>query len=481
MGKLKAKRRNGRKMSSRSQETAAAVAGNVASPWDGLGADGEASPVPPMRRRRILLGAYAASPARGSEPGVGWNVARALAAHHDVTLLCSRGMPGPEHAAFQNEIDAWVRQNGPVPGLAIRYVDRPAWSNLCQRERELHRFTVYYSGYRAWQRAAYREAARLHAQRPFDAAHHLNIVGFREPGYLWRLPVPFFWGPVAGAANVPLPFLGLMGWRDRAAYGVRNVMNEWQKRTSLRCRHAARRASRIWVVGEENRRMARDIWGHQQVEPLLEIGTTPNPAARVKRRDDHDAPLRLVWSGVHIGRKALPILLHALALLRKQPHPPRVAVTILGDGPMTGAWKALAESLGVGSVLTWAGRLPMAEAIDRMAAADAMVSTSVLEATSLVTVESIALGLPVLCHDACGMAIAVTGDCGIKVPMVNPLTSARGYAAAIRRLAEERGLLERLSAGALRRAGELTWESIARTIAVGYDNVLSGAERAKLS
>jgi glycosyltransferase involved in cell wall biosynthesis len=125
-------------------------------------------------------------------------------------------------------------------------------------------------------------------------------------------------------------------------------------------------------------------------------------------------------------------------------------------------------------MLTWTGKLPMDQAIDRMAAADALVSTSVLEATSLVTVEAISLGLPVLCHDACGMAVAITDDCGIKVPMVDPATSAAGYAAAIRRLADEPGLLERLSAGSLRRAKELTWDAIARTIAAGYDGVLSG-------
>jgi hypothetical protein len=26
----------------------------------------------------------------------------------------------------------------------------------------------------------------------------LNMIGYREPGYLWKLNVPFVWGPMGG-------------------------------------------------------------------------------------------------------------------------------------------------------------------------------------------------------------------------------------------------------------------------------------------
>lgn len=442
--------------------------------WDAIDGDAPAPGPLAMPRRRVLVGAYAASPDRGSEPGLGWNITRALAAYHDVTLLCSPGMPGPEHSAFKDEIETWLRANGPVPGLTIRYVDRPRWSDLCQREREIYRFTLYYSGYAAWQRAAYRTAARMHMDWPFEAAHHLNIMGFREPGYLWKLPVPFFWGPVAGAPNIPASFFPLMGRRDQLSYGLRNVINEWQKRTRLRCRKAAARASRIWVVGEENRRMVRELWSQDKAHPLLETGAGVRPGAVAKTRD-RDGSLRVVWSGVHIGRKCLPVLLHALAKLQSSGNAPRVEVTILGSGLQTESWRALAKSLGIESLLRWTGRVPLEQALAEMAKADVLVTTSVQEATSLVVSEAISFGLPVVCHDACGMAVAITDACGIKVPLVDPRTSTDGFAAALRRLTEEQGLLEKLSAGALRRAAELTWDSIGRTIATGYHEVLSGA------
>src|SRR4051812_38674221 len=125
-----------------------------------------AAPLDAFPRRRILIGAYAVSPVRGSEPGMGWHLCRSLAAYHDLTVLCSPGTPGPERNAFRDEIESHVRRHGPVPGLTFRFVDHPFWSYLCQREQGLRRRTVYYSGYAAWQRAAYRAALGFHRREP---------------------------------------------------------------------------------------------------------------------------------------------------------------------------------------------------------------------------------------------------------------------------------------------------------------------------
>jgi len=35
-----------------------------------------------MRRLRVLISAYACEPGKGSEPGVGWNVAREMSKYH---------------------------------------------------------------------------------------------------------------------------------------------------------------------------------------------------------------------------------------------------------------------------------------------------------------------------------------------------------------------------------------------------------------
>lgn len=427
---------------------------------------------PDAPRRRVLVSAYAVSPARGSEPAVGWNVCTRLARYHDVTVLCSPLVP-PREQLFRQEIEAYLKQSGPVPGLTIHFVEPPALSYWFQRESLLARRTLYYAGYRAWQRAAYRAALRLHRQRPFDLAHHLNITGFREPGDLWKLPVPFVWGPVGGAADVPAAFLPLMGRGERLFYRARNAANALQKCLARRCRRAARKASHVWAIGDAERRLVEEQWGCR-AEPMIETGTTPRPGASPKHYDTA-RPLRIAWSGQHIGRKALPILLQALANWNNGPE-----LTVLGDGPETPRWKALAERLGLAAPrVRWTGLLPRDAALAEVARADVFAFTGLQEGTPHVVLEALSLGLPVVCHDACGMGVAVTADCGVKVPMESPDASVRGFGDALRRLASDGARLSRLSAGALRRADELSWDEKARRIAATYERVISACRAGK--
>ncbi len=419
---------------------------------------------PPHRRRRVLVSAFATIPDSGSEGGVGWNMATHLATHHDVTVLCFPGYVGDYRAAYERHVAA----HGPTPGLTLHYVDAPPLARLLQREGVWNRAT-YYAGYAAWQRAALRVARELHAAEPFNLVHHLNIIGYREPGYLWRLGVPFVWGPVGGAQMMPRPFFTLLSPRDRAMYGIRNRLNARQMRKHRRCREAARAASHVWAVDAANATMMREYFG-VEAERLTESGCVPmdDPPTR---RYDGKRPLRLIWSGVHEGRKCLPILLHALASLDPAERS-RTGLTVLGRGPETANWKRLAADLGLTDRITWAGFIPRQDALVAMHGADVLVLTSLQEGTPHVVMEALACGLPVFCHDACGMGEAVDDTCGIKVPMTDPATSIAGFAGAIRSVLDDPSRVETLSLGARRRAMRLTWAEKAARVARVYEQVI---------
>ncbi len=55
------------------------------------------------------------------------------------------------------------------------------------------------------------------------------------------------------------------------------------------------------------------------------------------------------------------------------------------------------------------------------------------------------------------------------------ITSVEAFAAAVRRLAADTREFERLSAGALERASELTWKAKARHIAAVYNRVIAAS------
>ncbi len=106
-----------------------------------------------------------------------------------------------------------------------------------------------------------------------------------------------------------------------------------------------------------------------------------------------------------------------------------------------------------------------------MASNHAFVFPSLQEASSTVVLEALSLGLPVVCHNACGFGLVVTDECGIRVPRLTPGQSVDGFATAIKRLMDSPELVSQLSAGALARSEELTWDRKAEQIARVYDEV----------
>lgn len=422
-------------------------------------------------RGRVLISAFVFSPHRGSEPGIGWNIASRLAAYHDVTILCCPKL-GIEN--YRQEMEEYLKKNAAVSGMEVCYIEPPLLSRLLQKPLISFTTPLYFVGYAAWQRAAFAQAKRLHHQRAFDLAHQLTFTGFREPGYLWKLGIPFVWGPVAGASDVPWSYFKMLSWRDRLFYGLKNIINAAHKRFKARARRAARAAKHIFVTTDNDQALISRRWGFES-QIMLDTGA-PELEGRVREYDGR-RPLRLIWSGLHVGRKALPLLLMAAAELKREFSERRFELIILGGGKQSEPWQAMARQLEIDDLITWTGQIPLQPALDEMRKVDVFIFTSVQEGTSTVVMESLALGLPVICHDACGMGVAVTEMCGIKVPMRGPRISEAGFAAAIRSLLASPQRVAALSAGALARAQELTWDRKAREIAAAYDSVLRRAPK----
>jgi glycosyltransferase involved in cell wall biosynthesis len=116
--------------------------------------------------------------------------------------------------------------------------------------------------------------------------------------------------------------------------------------------------------------------------------------------------------------------------------------------------------------------VPRAKALEIMATGHVFVHTSVKEGTPHVVVEALCLGIPVICHDACGMGIAVDARCGLKIPLADPATSVEGFRTALLRLIEEPQLLETLSEGAFARAAELDWDTKVNRFLAAYSEAL---------
>lgn len=411
----------------------------------------------------ILISAYAFSPYNGSESAVGWNIATELAKLHNVTVLTG-SMRFSDRK--KKDIDCYLAEHKIQGRLTIEFVEPSKLISVLVRMHDIPGlWGLYYVAYRLWQKKAYRRVRELACDSKFDIVHHLNMIGYREPGYLWNLGIPFVWGPVGGAPNEPLSFHRMFSWSGCVKVALRTAINELQKRINWRARKAAKVARKIWAVTDADYRMIRNIWG-VECDRMVETGTVRRDEGRV-RKWDGNVPLKIVWSGIHTPRKALPILLYALARLNVQDW----RCDILGEGPETRAWMALAERLCLSDRLIWHGKLPHDAALKIMDGGDVFAFPSLKEGTPHVVLEALSLGLPVICHDACGMGSVVTNGCGFKIPLRDPETSIAGFANTIQCIFEDPSVITVKSIESLKHAGELTWEMKAQKIAKAYEEL----------
>ena len=415
------------------------------------------------RRLNILLSAYYCSPYKGSESAVGWQTAIALAKEHNITVLCGDlKLESPTG----KDIEHYCQQHELPSGLKICHVQIKGIASVIHRLHSLPGlWFLYYVAYRLWQLQAFEEARKIHAEQPFDLAHHLTIIGYREPGYLWKLNIPFIWGPVAGASTVPLSFIADFGLKERFRWTTHHILNRIQISLGGRPERAAQAAAHVWAVSRKDQNMFKR-WG-RNAELMAEYGTEPIVAH--PKTYEIGQKLLICWSGLFQGSKALHLLLLAIVSL---PHS-LVELHILGEGPEEARWKQLACKLGLSGILVWHGKLPRDEALETMNTSHVQVITSLKEASSVVTFEALERGIPVICHDACGMGIAIDESCGIKVPLQDPATSIKGFKKAIERLIAEPGLLTQLSQGALARSNYLSRESNINRINKTYEVTIS--------
>ena len=402
-----------------------------------------------MKRLKILISAYACSPTQGSEPGVGWQFTKAIARHHDVWVIT-------ETEKFQAEIEAELDRCPELhDSMHFHYI-------LKRRGRKLRKIwpPSYYWFYGQWQRKAYELARSLHEEIGFDLIHQLNMVGFREPGYLWKLPLPFVWGPVGGMGKIPWRFM-FSGGPGQTAYRLGyNLFNAMHMRMLRRPVHAARRAEGglIAATSEMQARML-DLWSMPS-DVICEVGQAAPVVENTSARQQGDA-LKLTWCAWHEPGKSLPLLLNALGQLNGSV---KWELDVIGSGPCSDAWKARAARLGIRDNCRWHGALSRDKALSIMRAGHLFVITSIKDLTSTVVLEAISQAVPVLCLDNCGFADVITEDCGIRIPVSNPRRVSAEIAEGIKRIWDDEEYRRRLARGALQRSGDFSWEAKAEQL-----------------
>lgn len=408
------------------------------------------------KKLKILVSCYACSPYRGSEPGMGWNFVKELSKHHEVHVIT-------EKEKWQYDIERYQKENEVSHNLYFYYIKK-------NRNRKLRKIwpPSYYWFYRVWQKKAYHLAQKMIKAEDFDLVHQLNMVGYREPGYLWKLSAPFVWGPIGGTQNVPWHLFSVLDLHGKLFYGSRNILNSIQKHFLKRPYLATKRShSELISATPDIQKDALKLW-KKRSHIITEVGSSSQLNTSTNSRLNNQV-LKIVWSGQHTSGKALNILLQSVALLEPSV---KWELHILGVGKQTKQLKHLANKLGIAPFCNWYGWVAKERAENIMAQGHVFCITSLKDLTSTVTIEAISVGLPVVCMDHCGFAYVINESCGIKIPVEKLKDIRLGFKSAISLLYNNETKRKELAEGALKRAKDFSWNKKIEKLNAIYSNLV---------
>lgn len=410
----------------------------------------------------ILINAYACSPGMGSEPGMAWNWCVNLAKYCELHIVTE--------GEFRDRIEA-VLPTLPQ-GANMHFYYNPVSDKIrqmCWNQGDWR----FYKYYKEWQKKTYLIAKEICGKRKIDVLHQLNMIGFREPGYLWKLSretgIPFVWGPIGGLKQFPLKYADGGGLKMKAFMALKNALNILQLKYDRRVDAAIRQAS-LLVSSIPDSYKAIKKYKKRESVVIPETGCFDETIVSDYLKRFEGETLNVMWVGKFDFRKRLDIAIKTLAKTEST----NIRLKVFGSGTpeQINNVKALASKLNVSGQITWMGNRPNDEIKREMARADIFLFTSVSEDTSTVVLEAISCHLPVLCFDTCGMSAVIDCKVGIKISLTNPVQSIKDFAEKIEYLYSHRDVLKTLSDNCIERQKELSWDSKAKKMVGLYEQVL---------
>jgi glycosyltransferase involved in cell wall biosynthesis len=407
-------------------------------------------------KMKVLLSAYSCEPNKGSERGVGWNVASEVAKYHEVWVLTR---PDESKEAIEAELALH-----PIPNLHFVYFALPFWQDSLRLGQSGPMQLHYY----LWQIQAYFVGKKLHSQIGFDVSHHVTFVRYACPSFLVFLPIPFIWGPVGGGESAPLSFWKDFTWKNKLyeilRWGWRSI-GELDPFTQLTARRSAisyvttpDTAARVQKLGASNVQISSET--AMSAADIEQLAQTPPP---------EDDPVRFIgiarlihWKGFYLGLRAFT-----------QANLADAEYWIVGEGSELEHLQELAIDLGVADRVKFWGLLPRDEVLQKLAQSSVFVHPSLHDSGGWVCLEAMAAGRPVICLDLGGPAAQVTAETGFKVPADNPEQSVNGLAEAMTRLATDKNLRLQMGRSGQQRVREYySWEVKGKQLAQIYERIV---------
>ncbi|WP_405410893.1 glycosyltransferase family 4 protein [Maribacter sp. Asnod1-A12] len=406
---------------------------------------------------KILINAYAVSPHTGSEPGMAWNWCSYLAKYCELHIITE--------GEFKVHIEKALETLPQSKNMHFYY--NPVATQvreMCWNQGDWR----FYKHYKKWQYKTYEMAVDICRKETIDAVHQLNMIGFREPGYLWKIKeLPFIWGPIGGLKQFPVAYLRGAGLKTQLFVRLKNLLNVKQLQYDQRVNKALNRASLLISSIPDSYNAIKKYKG---LESVIITETGCFSSENISKQRFENNTFDIMWVGKFDFRKQLPIALKSIATTKNK----YIKLHVYGSGgtKQEENVRNLTSDLGIDNQIIWHGNQPHQIVQEAMQRAQLFFFTSVSEDTSTVVMEAISNHLPVLCFDTCGMGQVINNKVGRKIPLSTPNESVSQFAEQLHNLYNNREELQTLANNCALRQKELSWDQKAVIMMGLYQNII---------
>jgi glycosyltransferase involved in cell wall biosynthesis len=236
-------------------------------------------------------------------------------------------------------------------------------------------------------------------------------------------------GPVGGGQTAPADMLSYFG-ADRQKERLRTALTHTLTASPLH-RFSLARTGFVLAANSETLNLVRAM-GCDRATLMCDTAVPDEYFAEAPRTfPDRQRPLRLIWVGRMLPRKALSLALDVMREVKAD-----VTLTIAGDGIDPGIVRHMITSRNLEHRVFWEGRrLLWGELRTAYSQHDAMLFTSLRDSFGSQVLEALAMSLPVIALDLSGVRDHVPESASMKVRVSTPEETVRALAHAIEKFA----------------------------------------------
>lgn len=403
--------------------------------------------------KNIIVIAYQLNPLTGSECSVAWDYVVNMSRHNRLTVIF--GSSEEYHMIGNTKSMMDYYNSDPIDNVRLLPITLDEHFEI--RDYSALGIFLFYKQYKKWHQKVRYVVTNLIKGDEYDLIHYLGPIGYREPGYLYDLGLPYVWGPIGGFGGLNLKLLkATCSISGAVTLSLRKIVNSFQQRFNKRIRDAVNHADVVIGATTEYTRIIQKYVNHDSkvvIDYLPENCIKDSRPLNISKFDSES--LKIIWIGRLDANKGLILLLEAIS---KLPNKAKIHLDVVGSGVLESKLKIWSIKHGMENSVSWVGKVNRDRVFALLNEAHLNVITSLYDANTTVIWESMSMGVPTMSLDHCGMHDIITDETGIKIPIRSYNQVIYDICKKLQMMIDNPNLKRKMADAVIEKRNQYTWK-----------------------